>query len=600
MPVQMFLDRFAEVVARTPHKLAMQMVGWKGDAQEGVTFQQLHRGALGFARALADSGADRGRCLLLLPQSIDYARAFLACQLAGFAPVTLFPPNARAKGRFDAVIQDCKPTVGFVDSAGAQTIRELIATTPSLRGVIWINVDDCEGAEAAAGEAAAGEAAQDVRHGPPPVAFIQYTSGSTASPKGVVVAQEDLAHHILVYAAITESGPESVWVSWLPLFHDFGLIGGMIQTLAMGSTLILMSPAAFIRRPLVWLEAISRYRGTHTGAPNFAYDLCVERVTEAELAGLDLSSLRLAINGAEPVKAATLRRFRRTFAPAGLRPEVLSAGYGLAEATLTVSLKKWYDPHSPLTLHVDREQLAAGRAVVAEPGERTQEIVNCGTPYVGVEIVDRQSRRPLPEGWVGELWINGPSTAKAYFGRSEETAATFEAELDEPGRRRFLRTGDLGFRHGGELYLTGRAKDVLIIYGQNHYPQDLEATALGAWPGLEGSRAAAILLDEHGPEVALVVEVSRGLSRGSRVDLEAAATGIADAVGAVHGVDVAVVALVRAGGIPLTSSGKIQRAATRQALADRTLRFLLLRWRGVTLDGAGDGSMAERLPEPLG
>ena len=589
MPVQMFLDRFTEVVTRTPHKLAMQMVGWKGDVQEGATFQELYRGALGFARALAESGAERGRCLLLLPQSLDYARAFLACQLAGFVPVTLFPPNARAKGRFDAVIQDCKPTVGFVDSAGAQTIRELIASTPSLRGVIWINVDDC----------CAVDAAEEVRQTAPPVAFIQYTSGSTASPKGVVVAQEDLAHHIVVYAAITESGPDSVWVSWLPLFHDFGLIGGMIQTLALGSTLILMSPAAFIRRPLVWLEAISRYRGTHTGAPNFAYDLCVERVTEAELAALDLSSLRLAINGAEPVKAATLRRFRRTFAPAGLGPDVLSAGYGLAEATLAVSLKKWFDPNSPLSLHVDREQLATGRVVVGEPGERTQEIVNCGTPYVSVEIVDRQTRRPLPEGRVGELWISGPSTAKAYFARAQETATTFEAELDEPGRPRFLRTGDLGFRHAGELYLTGRAKDVLIIYGQNHYPQDLEATALAAWPGLEGSRAAAILLDEQGPEVALVVEVARGLSRGGRADLEAAAAAIADAVGAVHGVDVAVVALVRSGGIPLTSSGKIQRAATRQALADRALRVLLLRWRGVTLDGAGDGSTALPLPEPL-
>jgi len=595
MPVPTFLDRFAQVVARTPNKLAMQMVGWKGDVQEGATFQQLYRGALGFARALADSGAERGRCLLLLPQSLDYARAFLACQLAGFVPVTLFPPNARAKGRFDAVIQDCKPTVGFVDSAGAQTVRELIASTPSLRGVIWINVDDCGDSDSEADA----DAAQDARRTPPAVAFIQYTSGSTASPKGVVVAQEDLAHHIVVYAAITESGPDSVWVSWLPLFHDFGLIGGMIQTLAMGSTLILMSPAAFIRRPLVWLEAISRYRGTHTGAPNFAYDLCVERVTEAELAALDLSSLRLAINGAEPVKAATLRRFRRTFAPAGLGPEVLSAGYGLAEATLTVSLKKWFDPKSPLALHVDREQLATGRALVAEPGERTQEIVNCGTPYISVEIVDREARRPLPEGRVGEVWINGPSTAKAYFGRSEETAATFEAELDEPGRGRFLRTGDLGFRHGGELYLTGRAKDVLIIYGQNHYPQDLEATALGASPGLEGSRAAAILIEEHGPEVALVVEVSRALSRAGRADLEAAATAIADVVGAVHGVDVAVVALVRSGGIPLTSSGKIQRAATRQALADRALRCLLLRWRGVTLDGAGDGSRAALLPEPL-
>ncbi|HST63385.1 MAG TPA: AMP-binding protein, partial [Longimicrobium sp.] len=395
------------------------------------------------------------------------------------------------------------------------------------------------------------------------LAFLQYTSGSTAAPKGVMVSHGNLLHNFAVIEGFTGYTPATRSVIWLPPYHDMGLIGGILQPLYTGYWAALFSPVAFIQRPARWLEAISRYGATSSGGPNFAYELCVHAVRPEERAGLDLSRWEIAFNGAEPVRAETLRAFAEAFAPNGFRSQAFFACYGLAEATLMVTGS---DPAElPVERAVDAEALGEGTVLEAEPEGRYR-LVGSGrsAPSQRVIIVDPATLRECAPDRVGEVWVAGASVASGYWGRPEATAETFGAYEAGTGEGPFLRTGDLGFLDGGELFITGRLKDLIVIRGRNHYPQDIEMTAARSHEGLRAGSGAAFSVDDGGEERLVVVqEVSRQAAAG--LDVEEVAAAIRRAVASEHGVQVHAVVVARTGGVPKTTSGKVQRRACRAA-----------------------------------
>ncbi len=413
--------------------------------------------------------------------------------------------------------------------------------------------------------------------------FLQYTSGSTQTPKGVMVSHGNLLHNSEVMRRLFRHGPDSCGVIWLPPFHDMGLIGGLLQPLYAGFPVVLMTPGAFIQRPRRWLEAVSRYRATTSGGPNFAFELCVERVTAGTkpAAGLDLGSWRVAVTGSEPIRAETLERFSRAFAPAGFRREAFFPSYGLAEATLLVSRRLLRRGDAGSVGRFSARRFGAGtppgcpRRRPTTPGGK--DLVSCGAvaPDEEVVIADPETRRRCGAGEVGEIWVRGPSVAHGYWNRPEETAAAFHARLDDGGGP-FLRTGDLGFLRGGELFVAGRIRDLIIIRGANVYPQDVERTVGACHPSLRPDGAAAFAVEADGEERLVVVQEVEALAPDDAAEVLAA---VRHAVADAHQLQAYAVVLVRAGRIPRTTSGKIQRTACRTEFQEDGLAGVLASWR---------------------
>ncbi len=403
------------------------------------------------------------------------------------------------------------------------------------------------------------------------LAFLQYTSGSTAAPKGVMLSHHNLLHNLdLVYRRFGHT-PRSHVVSWLPPYHDMGLIGALLQPLYGGFSATLLAPAAFLRSPYRWLDTISRAEGVVTsGAPNFAYDLCVRTITPEQRATLDLSRWAVAFNGAEPIRSETLERFVDTFAPHGFRCEALYPTYGLAEATLMVSGGS--PAAAPVVRRYDAKPLGRGRVVAASPEDtRARALVGCGAAPLdrSIVIVDPTTSTECTPGHVGEIWLTGPSVAQGYWRRPDETDAIFRAYLKDGGEGPFLRTGDLGFVDDSELFVTGRLDDLVVIRGRNHYPQDIELTVERCHAALRPGHGAAFTVSTDGEERLVVVQELERADR--RANVAALARAIRAAVAEQHGVRVGVVVLARPGGVPMTSSGKVRRRACRQAYLDGRL-----------------------------
>ncbi len=441
------------------------------------------------------------------------------------------------------------------------------AEAPELADVPRLEIGAVAGAED--GEGGAEPAAEDL-------AFLQYTSGSTADPKGVRVTHGNLMHNEETIRRAFGLSEESVIVGWLPLYHDMGLIGNVLQPLYLGARCVLMSPVAFLKRPRRWLEAIDRYRGTTSGGPNFAYELCVHRVPPAEREGLDLASWTLAFNGAEPVRAETLDRFAKAFAPQGFEREAFFPCYGLAEATLFVTGGDRSTP--PAVETVDAAALERDwMEPVAEDEASARRLVGSGHAWAEqrVAVVDTESGRELPDGRVGEIWLQGPSVAEGYWNRPEQTRSDFEARL-ETGEGPFLRTGDLGFLDRGELFVTGRLKDLVILRGRNLYPQDLELTAERSHEDLHPGNGAAFSVDVEGEERLVIVhELERRAIRRAQEDPEPVFQAIRQAVAEVHEARVHEVVLIKTVSLPKTSSGKVQRRKCRRQYLDGELAVVV-------------------------
>ncbi|MFC9283460.1 amino acid adenylation domain-containing protein [Streptomyces collinus] len=546
-----------------PARTAFTFSAAEGDAPEVLTYGRLDRLARAVAARLQRRGVAGRPVVLLQPPGLDYVVAFVACLYAGAVAVPVYPPTRRPRSveRLAGIVADCGADLALTTSRIRERLLPgdpdgLLMDTLRLEATDAVPEDEAD------------------RWLPPAVtadttAFLQYTSGSTSTPRGVLLSHGNLLHNSGLIQRAFRTTEHTVGMSWLPLFHDMGLIGGMLQPLYYGGSCALMSPASFSQDPLRWLREISRTGATVSGGPNFAYDLCADLVTPEALDGLDLSRWEVAFNGAEPIRAETLERFSTAFAPAGFRAEAFTPCYGLAEATLIVTCK----PHGGAPALLAPELAPAG------PDGRpvsSYALVGSGRPdpEQRLEIVDPHTLLRVPEGAVGEVWVSGPSVADGYRNRPGLSEDTFRARLadDGPDGAAFLRTGDLGALRDGELFVTGRLKDLIVVRGRNHYPQDIERTVESVHPALRTNCGAAVQVEHEGTEHVVVVhEVARDHQDG---DLAALARQVRTAVADEHGVRPLAVVLIRAATLPRTSSGKVQRHACAAAWLDGDLTVL--------------------------
>ena len=543
---------------REPARTAYVLLDEYGEQTATLTYADLHARALAVAGLLARHCEPGARALLLFPQGLDFIVAYFGCLYARVIAVPVSPPRRdHVQDATMRIVRDCEPAVVLTDGAMRRAAGATLG--PHCGPAVWLRVDEVTGDQAAAVDV------EPAACSPQDVAFLQYTSGSTADPKGVMVTHGNLvANERMIEHAFGHDRDTTV-VGWAPLFHDQGLIGNVLQPLTVGARCVLMSPTAFIRRPLLWLTAISRYRAHTSGGPNFAYDACVAKAARSgpqALEGLDLSCWKVAFDGAEPIRPATLRAFAAAFAPVGFDERALYPCYGLAEATLYVTGSG--KGRGPRLLDADTEALRAGRLLPAAPGPGASLLAGSGVvpPQVTVRIVDPGSGRERPSGQVGEIWVAGPNVAAGYWRRPEASAATFQARcLDDP-EHAYLRTGDLGVLVDGELVVVGRLKDMVIIRGRNHFPQDIERTAQSAHPALREGGCAAFSVTQAGLERLVVVQEIRGDHRRS-ADAAQVAASVRAAVTREHQVSVGDLLLTVPGALDKTTSGKIMRAAAR-------------------------------------
>ena len=551
-----------------PDQLAYTFLGDVEAENVKLTYSELDQQARAIGALLRDMGASEERALLLYPPGLDYITAFFGCLYAGVIAVPAYPPRLnRNPLRLRTIAADAEATLALTTTPLLPRIGSLLAHAPELKSLRWLATDTISPhlAQQWSGVRASSDA----------LAYLQYTSGSTAAPKGVMVSHENVLHNSAYIAYGLKYTPQSVALTWVPHFHDMGLVTGIVQPLYTGLHGLLMSPTAFLQRPARWLQAISTYGVTHSGGPNFAYDLCVRRISAEQRTTLNLKGWRVAFNGAEPVRQETLERFATCFEPCGFRRSAFYPGYGLAEATLKVSgVRK---RNEPIYCTVRAEALEQNRVVeISESESNSRTLVGSGRAALGtnVIIVEPESGTQCAAGCVGEVWVSGPGVAKGYWKRVEETERTFRARLASGGGP-YLRTGDLGFLQDGELFVTGRLKDLIIIRGRNHYPQDIERTVEGSHPALRPSAGAAFSVEVSGEERLVIAhEMEHRLHPNVKELIE----NIRQAIAEEHEIQVYAVVLLKAGSVPKTSSGKIQRHACRDKFGDGSLK-VLAQWR---------------------
>jgi acyl-CoA synthetase (AMP-forming)/AMP-acid ligase II/acyl carrier protein len=548
-----------------PHRRAYTYLRDGEEDAADITYGELDRRTRTIAAALQQRARPGDRALLLYPSGLEFIAAFLGCLYAGVIAVPAYQPNPRLERtltRIRAIAADARPAVVLTTASLLSAASGLAAGDPVFSDAAWLASD----AEADDAGSFRDEAAIDQGT----LAFLQYTSGSTSTPRGVMVTHGNLMHNerqIQRGISLTE---DSVMVSWLPLFHDMGLIGGTLQPLHTGFPCTLMSPGAFIQRPVRWLRAITRYRGTITQAPDFAYAMCVREIGEADRATLDLSSWTAALNGAEPVRPETLEDFAATFGPCGLRREALFPCYGLAESTLMVSGGPVLS--GPVVLRAEEGPLRHGTVAVIDDGGKP--LVSSGQILPGYRavIADPQTRVRCLAGQIGEIWLAGPSVTSGYWESPASTEATFSARLAGTDEGPFLRTGDLGFLRDEQLFITSRITDLIIIRGSNHAPQDIERTAENSHPVLRPGSGIAFTIEDGGDARLVVVHEVR-LDR-LRADCEEVAAAVRQAVMEEHELDVYAVVLLKPGALPKTSSGKPRRRACRDQFLAGELKQL--------------------------
>ncbi|HSE18779.1 MAG TPA: amino acid adenylation domain-containing protein [Pyrinomonadaceae bacterium] len=529
-----------------------------------LTYAELDQRARTIGACLQDVNARGQRVLLLFPPGLDYIAAFFGCLYANAIAVPAYPPRQnRNLDRLRKVVYDARPAIALTTQTVMTEIESGLAEYPDLKALKWIAADQL--ASYWSWEW------RDLNPDPSTLAFLQYTSGSTGNPKGVMVSHGNLLHNEgLIQRAFGQS-PSSIIVGWLPLFHDMGLIGNVIQPLYAAAECVLFSPMSFLQRPFRWLETISTYRATTSGGPNFAYDLCVRKIKPEERETLDLSSWTVAFNGAEPVRTDTLDRFCAAFEPCGFRREAFFPCYGLAEATLFVSGGP--GNRKPVVREFQRAALDQHQVAAAASDEKdVRSLVGCGyAPEHQVVIADPESHAVCKRGHVGEVWVSSESVAQGYWNQTEESDRIFRAHLDT-GDGPYLRTGDLGFIDGGQLYVTGRLKDLIIIRGRNCYPEDIEHTLGHCHRALRPGEGVVFSADIEGEERLIVVhEVARDY-RGN--DLPKVVDSIRSRVAEEHDLQLFHVALIQTGTLLRTSSGKIRRQAMKKVFLEGKIRVL--------------------------
>lgn len=546
------LERHASV---RPQHLSYAFIEEDGTTRRR-TFAELHTRVRALASHLQSVVGRGERAVLMYQPGLDFIEAILACFALGVVAVPVQPVlNRRVQGKLAAIMQDADSRFLLTNGATEQAIRAVLPDLAAeIPGQTWIKtdaIDESPAEDFRRPDVAAGE-----------LAFLQYTSGSTGSPKGVMVSHANILNNEAMIERAFGHDSSTVFVGWLPLYHDMGLIGNVFQPLYLGIPSILFSPMRFLVSPVTWLRAISQWGATTSGAPSFAYEHCVQRITEEDMQGIDLSSWRVAYNGAEPVKAHVIEAFSRKFASHGFRREAFYPCYGMAETTLFVSGGA---PTAPVvTLPVKGEDLTRNR-IVPDPASSTV-LVGCGQTHGEhrVRIIDPESLESLPDGQIGEIWVSGPSVTQGYWSKPELTEATFHAYTAK-GEGPYLRTGDLGFWHQGELYITGRLKDLIIVRGENHYPADIESTVYRGQDVLRDGNVAAFAV-ESDADTRLVVVAEADRRIVSKLDDSMMRSIVAKArkdVSETHGLRLHDLVLIRPSTLAKTSSGKIRRSHCR-------------------------------------
>lgn len=584
-----------------PNKIAYTYLKDGAKNKISLTYGELDKKARAIASFLDQKGLSNERALLLYPPGLDYIAGFFGCLYAGVIAVPAYPPDPnrlnRSLPRLQAIVRDARATVALTTDSILYMIRMLklgskvtntleklpflrkfrtsmkyfsseqkaVAESHELGNLQWISTDSV--ADTLASSWIHPSINKET------ISFLQYTSGSTGNPKGVMLSHANLMHNSrVIFNALGYDNENLEGVFWLPIYHDMGLIGGVIQPLYSGCGSTIMSPIAFLQHPLSWLELISKISKEHsigTAAPNFAYDLCVKKATPEKIGKLDLSRWDFALSGAEPVRAQTIENFSKTFAPAGFRKEAFYPAYGLAEATLLVTGAELDKP--PFILAVDKNALKNNRIIeVSQDHPNVQLLVSSGKNQLDQTtlIVDPDSALPCKEGEIGEIWVKGDSVSKGYYENPEATKETFENYLTKSGDGPFLRTGDLGFMKDEQLFVTGRLKDLIIIRGKNHYPQDIELTVEESHPELRLGCSAAFTVEENGQEELVVVAEVR---RSKNANFDEIIHTVRQAVSENHDLQAHAIVLIKARSIHKTSSGKIMRRATKAAYLDDTL-----------------------------
>jgi acyl-CoA synthetase (AMP-forming)/AMP-acid ligase II/acyl carrier protein len=576
MPAPTFIEILESRASLHPHRIACRFLidGEVGGAVEEWTYADLFHRSSAIAAHLSQLKLRGERALMLYPPGLEFVSAFFGCLMSKVIAVPTFPPNLgrlhRTLPRLLSVAGDCQPAAVLTTASSMPMKQKLQTDARSLAEVRWIATDLVPPTDPPRATIA-----------PEDLSYLQYTSGSTSSPKGVMLTHDNIIATLEDNNVGAHHTERARWVSWVPNFHDLGLVYGVLQPLYVGAEVTFLSPGAFLEKPLRWLSAIHHFRGTHSSGPNFAYELCVRRISEAMKVGLDLSSLRLTVISAEPIRPSTLRRFTEAFARCGFRNETFAPCFGMAEATLKITSATGRVPR----VHaVDARAIEHNRVEPARDPASTMLLVGCGSPGPRTElaIVDPLSLERVPPGDVGEIWVRSPNVARGYWNRPTETKEVFGATIAGEGGGPYLRTGDLGFMRDGELVVSGRLKDLIIVRGRNHYPQDIERVVEEADPSMRPGSSAAFAVDVENEERVVVIaefDPLRGGGRDPRVVLRR----VRDAVAAQLSLPFHRIILLEAGTIPKTPSGKAQRHACKRAF-ERGELCALASWSAPNLD----------------
>ncbi|MDJ0704852.1 MAG: LLM class flavin-dependent oxidoreductase, partial [Leptolyngbyaceae cyanobacterium MO_188.B28] len=536
--------------------------------EQSLTYEALDQHARTIAAQLQQLDATGERAILLYPPGLEFITAFFGCLYAGVIAVPTYPPRRNQKlSRLEAIVSDAQPSVVLTTAEILMNLQQQWTDHPQFAHLAVITTDDANPLEFAEGK--------EPQISVDSLAFLQYTSGSTGRPKGVMVSHGNIIYNQQMIEAAFQHDQTTIVVGWLPLFHDMGLIGNVLQPLYLGIPCILMSPAAFLQKPIRWLQAISHYRGSTSGGPNFAYDLCVNRISPEQKATLDLSCWKVAFNGAEPIHAETLQRFSDAFSDFGFRPETFYPCYGMAETTLLVS--GGIPSRTPTLKHAQASALEHHQVVSCEQSQKgSRPLVGCGHTILeqDIRIVDPNTQLECSSSQVGEIWVAGKNVAQGYWNRDLETQTTFAAHLSNTGQGPYLRTGDLGFLdQDGEVFVTGRLKEVIIIRGRNYYPQDIERVTEKSHPALRPNSGVAFSIEIEGQERLIIAhEVERSYLR--KLNVTEIASAVREAVSEEFELQVHSVLLLKTNSLLKTSSGKIQRRGCRSAWLSGTLNVV--------------------------
>jgi acyl-CoA synthetase (AMP-forming)/AMP-acid ligase II len=539
-----------------PDDRAYLFLSDRGTEEAALTFSQLHDAAQALAARLTKTAKPGDRAILVFPPGLEFLVAFFGCLIARVIAVPMMVPRRQsARDSSAGIMANCEPVVALTSPAFA--IRADLQARFASEQIQWLSVELTQIARGAA----------DLpQPQPEDIAFLQYTSGSTSDPKGVAVSHANLLANLEMIRLSLGNTRQSTYVNWVPLYHDMGLILNALEALYVGALCVLMAPNAFMQRPLNWLRAIHHYRAEVGCSPNFGFDLCVSRYRADQMEGVDLSSWKVALNGAEPVHSETIKRFSETFARHGFNPNAAFPAYGMAEATLLIAGGRRGADH--VTRAVSRSGLQDHSVRTPRDETDVQTLVGCGRALAGerIAIVDPDSCGRLPSGRVGEIWVNGPNVACAYWRNTDASMINLNAQIaDEDKQAKWLRTGDLGFLdEASELFIIGRIKDLVIIRGINHYPQDIEHTVQALHPALRQNCGAVFSVpDDQGEESLVIVQEIERTER-NRIDPVEMTGLIREGVADQHELFARHITLIRQGNLPKTTSGKIQRSLTRR------------------------------------